>query len=143
MGNVLMGKLSKLHFLRKKLGLTQRDFGKKLGIAQGYISDIESGRKIPSDTVWILLGFLIREWEGTNQIQSGSKALIENKEEREEGIMYRDKYLDLLEKYILLQEEIKSIQEELKKATLPKVKLWAYWLHYNKMDYTSLTISTK
>ena len=46
-----MNALNKFLYFRKKLGLTQKELGEKLGIAQGYLSDIENGRKVPSDTL--------------------------------------------------------------------------------------------
>jgi len=33
------------------MGLTQREFGDKIGVVQGFISDIEKGKKVPSDVV--------------------------------------------------------------------------------------------
>lgn len=36
---------------RKSMGLTQRDFGKQVGLAQNYVSDIESGVRRPSGPV--------------------------------------------------------------------------------------------
>jgi DNA-binding transcriptional regulator YiaG len=34
--------------LRKELGLTQKSFGKALGITQGYVYELEAGRRTPS-----------------------------------------------------------------------------------------------
>ncbi len=39
---------------RKSLGLTQSEFSRLLGIAQGYLSDVENGVKIPSDSLLLL-----------------------------------------------------------------------------------------
>lgn len=41
----------RLKKLRKSLGLTQGNFGNKIGVVQGFISDIEKGKKQPSDVV--------------------------------------------------------------------------------------------
>jgi repressor LexA len=41
--------------LRLTKGLTQKDFADSLGIVQGYLSGIESGRKIPSHTLLMAL----------------------------------------------------------------------------------------
>lgn len=41
--------------VRRNRGLTQKLFADSLGIAQGYLSSIESGRQIPSDTLLIAL----------------------------------------------------------------------------------------
>ena len=40
---------------RESLGLTQAEFSELLGITQGYLSDLENGVKIPSDTLLLLL----------------------------------------------------------------------------------------
>ena len=39
---------------RASLGLTQAEFSELLGITQGYLSDLENGVKIPSDTLLLL-----------------------------------------------------------------------------------------
>ena len=39
---------------RESLGLTQAEFSELLGITQGYLSDLENGLKIPSDTLLLL-----------------------------------------------------------------------------------------
>jgi SOS-response transcriptional repressor LexA len=46
--------------VRRNQGLTQKAFADSLGIAQGYLSSIESGRQIPSDTLLIALRHLYR-----------------------------------------------------------------------------------
>jgi SOS-response transcriptional repressor LexA len=40
---------------RRALGLTQKEFAASLGIVQGFLSGIETGRKSPSDTLLIAL----------------------------------------------------------------------------------------
>ena len=44
----------KFKLKRKSLGLTQSEFSRLLGIAQGYLSDVENGIKIPSDSLLLL-----------------------------------------------------------------------------------------
>ena len=44
----------KFKLKRKSLGLTKSEFSRLLGIAQGYLSDVESGVKIPSDSLLLL-----------------------------------------------------------------------------------------
>ena len=41
--------------LRRSKGLTQKDFAESLGIVQGYLSGIERGKKVPSDTLLMAL----------------------------------------------------------------------------------------
>lgn len=44
--------------VRVERAMTQHEFSKSLGIAQGYLSDIEHGKKLPSDTLLIALAHL-------------------------------------------------------------------------------------
>ena len=58
--------------LRRAKGLTQKAFADSLGIVQGYLSGIESGQKIPSNTLLIALCHIhgIREewlFDGTGE----------------------------------------------------------------------------
>lgn len=51
--------------VRQSLGLTQQAFADTLGIVQGFLSGIERGKKIPSDTLLIALCHLYKiseEW---------------------------------------------------------------------------------
>lgn len=51
--------------IRLSRGLTQQAFAKKLGIVQGFLSDVERGKKHPSDTLLIALCHLYEineEW---------------------------------------------------------------------------------
>jgi transcriptional regulator with XRE-family HTH domain len=41
----------KVLWVRKQLGLTQKEFADKLGVSRGYIGDIEAGRTAPSKRV--------------------------------------------------------------------------------------------
>ena len=43
-----MDNINKFKEQRKILGLTQIDFCSLLGISQGYLSDLESNKKVPS-----------------------------------------------------------------------------------------------
>ena len=52
---LIMNKIGlKFKWKRKSLGRTQSEFSRLLGITQGYLSDIESGVKIPSDSLLLL-----------------------------------------------------------------------------------------
>lgn len=46
---------SNIRSVRKALGLTLREFVKPLDVSQGYLSDIENGKKVPSSTLERLL----------------------------------------------------------------------------------------
>jgi repressor LexA len=41
--------------IRLSRGLTQKSFATSLGIVQGFLSDVERGRKLPSETLLIAL----------------------------------------------------------------------------------------
>ena len=82
----------KFKLKRESLGLTQSDFSKALGITQGYLSDVENGLKIPSDTLLLLLEHI-------------------NKSQEEEG--YKKKYVLLAEEYLTALKEIISLKEQI------------------------------
>ena len=44
----------KFKSIRESFGLTQSEFSRLLGIAQGYLSDVENGVKISSDSLLLL-----------------------------------------------------------------------------------------
>ena len=82
----------KFKFKRKSVGLTQSEYSKLLGIAQGYLSEIENGVKIPSNKLTLLL-------EHIDQSQ------------KEES--YKQKYLELAEEHMNALKEIFSLKQEL------------------------------
>jgi transcriptional regulator with XRE-family HTH domain len=49
--------MSKIKNLRKLLGMTQEEFGKQLGISQGFVSELEKGSKEPSETLLIAMQY--------------------------------------------------------------------------------------
>ena len=53
----------KFKLKRESLGLTQAEFSELLGITQGYLSDLENGLKIPSDTLLLLLEHINKSQE--------------------------------------------------------------------------------
>ncbi len=58
-----MGKWTrkKIRTLRKGLGLTQKEFGKRLGVSLNYIYLLEAGERTPSDTLQLLLDRVKKE----------------------------------------------------------------------------------
>lgn len=77
---------------RKKMGLTQSKFADLLGIAQGYLSEIENGMKIPSNSLIILFGHISKSQDEPN---------------------YKKKYKVLLENYIKTLKEVLSLKTQL------------------------------
>ncbi len=49
---------ARIRQVRRSQGLTQKAFADSLGIAQGYLSSLEAGKKIPSETLLIALTHL-------------------------------------------------------------------------------------
>jgi transcriptional regulator with XRE-family HTH domain len=63
--------------VRQDHRLTQKAFADSLGIAQGFLSSLESGRKVPSDTLLIALTHLYRvdeRWLSTGEGETGPAA---------------------------------------------------------------------
>ena len=52
--------------LRKKYGLTQKDFGELIGVSKNYIYLLEKGVKEPSQTLQILLSYIERDFKRDN-----------------------------------------------------------------------------
>ena len=51
---------ARIKILRKALHLTQREFAKALHISGSYVSEIEAGKKIPSES---LMDFIMARWD--------------------------------------------------------------------------------
>src|SRR6266498_390629 len=62
--------------IRLAKGLTQKEFADSLGIVQGFLSSLERGKKVPSDTLLIALCHLYEinpEW-----MQSGTGKMLKS-----------------------------------------------------------------
>jgi len=78
--------------VRRNQGLTQKAFADSLGIAQGYLSNIECGRQAPSDTLLIALRHLYRldeRWllSGEGEPDTGALGVPESTSESSAGRM--------------------------------------------------------
>ena len=82
----------KFKLKRESCGLTQSDFSKALGITQGYLSDLENGVKIPSDTLLLLFEHIIKS---------------------QEEEMYKAKYIMLAEKHMVALQRVLSLKEQI------------------------------
>ena len=82
----------KFKLKRESLGLTQSEFSRALGITQGYLSDVENGVKIPSDTLFLLF-----------------EHIIKSKEEE----MYKAKYMMLAEEHMVALKRVLSLKEQI------------------------------
>jgi transcriptional regulator with XRE-family HTH domain len=81
----------KFKLKRESLGLTQSDFSKALGITQGYLSDLENGVKIPSDTLLLLFEHIIKS---------------------QEEEMYKAKYIILAKEHMVALKQVLSLKEQ-------------------------------
>ncbi len=54
----------RIKLLRKELGLNQNEFGSKIGVAQTYLSQIESGTRDLTDKILKII--LLENWGGKN-----------------------------------------------------------------------------
>ena len=95
-----MDNISKFKEQRKILRLTQIDFCSLLGISQGYLSDLESNKKVPSKTLMLLLDYI-----------SGSK-LSKVLPVDGDSLLSKQKYIDLLEKHTKISEENIFLREK-------------------------------
>ena len=82
----------KFKLKRASLGLTQAEFSELLGITQGYLSDLENGVKIPSDTLLLLF-----------------EHIIKSKEEE----MYKAKYMMLAEEHMIALQQVLSLNDQI------------------------------
>ena len=82
----------KFKLKRKSLSLTQSDFSKALGITQGYLSDLENGVKIPSDTLLLLFEHIIKS---------------------QEEEMYKAKYIILAKEHMVALKQVLSLKEQI------------------------------
>ena len=51
-----MGEMkNRIIILRKELGLTQKQFGERIGVQRGTVTNYEIGRNIPTETVRLMI----------------------------------------------------------------------------------------
>jgi repressor LexA len=65
--------------VRQSRGLTQKEFADSLGIAQGYLSSVERGRKVPSATLLIAMTHLYQldaQWLSTGEGDPSAGTLL-------------------------------------------------------------------
>ena len=57
-----IGICSRIKLLRKEVRMTQTDFGNKIGIAQGYLTNIETGKRPATEKIVKII--LLQSWNG-------------------------------------------------------------------------------
>jgi transcriptional regulator with XRE-family HTH domain len=101
--------------VRLSMDLSQRDFGQKLGVGAGYISEIESGKKEPSHTLSELFRYIyIEASESIDNIEQKPISNIGNKENeslQEELIIAYRKIIERDETIFKLTQELVELKE--------------------------------
>lgn len=57
-----MGICARIKLLRKEIGMTQTDFGQKIEAAQGYLTNIETGKRPATEKIIKII--LLQSWNG-------------------------------------------------------------------------------
>lgn len=88
-----MGEMKdRIIILRKKLGLTQKQFGERIGVQRGTVTNYEIGRNIPTETVRLMICReygVKREW-----LETGEGEMFEEKSRKEQVKEISEKYLN-------------------------------------------------
>ena len=77
--------------LRKSLGLTQKQFGEKIGVQRGTVTNYELGRNIATETVRLMISKIYgvrREW-----LETGEGEMFKKKNRYEQAWDMSEKYL--------------------------------------------------
>ena len=98
----------KFKLKRASLGLTQAEFSELLGITQGYLSDLENGVKIPSDTLLLLFEHIIKSKE--EEIYKAKYTML-----AEEHIVALKRVLSLKDQISSLEQEVPALTRKLRK----------------------------
>ena len=78
--------------LRKELGLTQRQFGERIGVQRGTVTNYEIGRNIPTETVRLMI---CREYGVKRErLETGEGEMFEEKSRHEQVKEISEKYLN-------------------------------------------------
>jgi len=115
----------RIKFLRKILKLNQQEFAKRIGIARGYLSELESNRKKPPERILRLIShtFGVRyEW-----LKEGKGEIWEKKKEVPVWFKeFLEKASDLdIETVRAITEMLKEMNEEDKKLFLKFLEKWS------------------
>lgn len=83
--------------LRRRMNLSQVEFGKKLGVSDEYVSQIEKGKKLPGEGLQILVGTLEGKFQPLTPTDSNSVeppvALHDDAPEYLTTVQWKDKAL--------------------------------------------------
>ena len=94
--------------LRKEMGLTQKQFGERIGVQRGTVANYERGRNIPNETVLLMIcrEFGVRrEW-----LETGEGEMFEKKSRYEQAWEMSEEYLNN-ENEMFRQRLISAISE--------------------------------
>ncbi len=108
--------------MRKTFGMVQIQFADKLGISQGFLSDLEKGSKAPSKSLSLLLKKLqhdeIADFE--ESIVPINETTSQNK--TQDSIDLKRKYIALMEEHVKSLSEIINLKEEISNLKAIKAK---------------------
>jgi len=122
--NGIMSVGERIRKLRKSLGLNQQEFAKRIGIARGYLSELESGKKPAPDRILKLISHTFGvsyEW-----LKYGKGEMWEKGGEevpvwlREKLKTMGSKDIELLKELIELIEALNEEEKEFLKMILKK-----------------------
>lgn len=109
----------RLKFLRESLGLSQEDFGKRIGSARNTIANYEIGRRNPSNTVVkaICKEFRVNYFwltEGKGDIFTGTPQSVVDELAEDYGLDDIDK--KIIEKYLELKPDQRKVLKDYLKS---------------------------
>ena len=113
----------RIRLLRKELGLTQSDFGNKIGVKQGTVAGYESGARTPLDAV---VSSICREFDVNEEwLRTGEGEMFEQMTEQQKllkytGMLLKDKdsaIVNAIQSFIVTYEQL----DDTSKATLEKI----------------------
>ena len=108
--------------LRKSLGLTQQEFGDRLGVKRNTIASYETGVNTPIDSIFISIcrEFSVNEtWLRTGEGEMFSSSLYDELDKVVEKYHLNDKASEMLRKFVELSpEEMEIIYNYMEKVVL-------------------------
>lgn len=104
----------RIRIVRKDLGMSQKEFGDRIGISDNYVSEIESGKKEPSVPILLAIEYRfgismvwIKTGEGKKEASKEVKDVFSVSEEEKEIIraLRKDRELKSIVKQIVKKSE--------------------------------------
>lgn len=130
-----IGVCSRIKTLRNKVGLTQKEFGQRIEVAQGYLTNIETAKRPATEKIIKII--LLQSWGGLKVNESwlrtgegGDANMFERKFLEDEYMVYateignglNDKIKDAIIKYGRLSPENRKIIDDAINLVLEMMK---------------------